>query len=220
MGKINDLTGQRFGRITVVSFAGQNNHRAAMWNCVCDCGASICVKGASLVSGHTVSCGCRRREALKYTREKRMSEADGHSSTKLFYVWQKMLRRCETPTDKCYQYYGGRGITVCREWHNWAQFKAWAVSAGYQEGLTIDRIDNGKGYCAENCRWVSMRTQNANKRNNIKLTLSDETHTIAEWAEILALPASVLYARRRLGWTTEEILTVEPYSGNRIHKTE
>lgn len=157
--QVIDLTGQRFGMLTVVSRDGTTKHRTVTWLCRCDCGGETIVAGNDLKRNHTKSCGCLRQGLAKHRK----------TDTRLFNVWKSMKRRCNGKTDKNYDRYGGRGITVCEEWqHNFQAFYDWSMANGYDENAprgkcTIDRIDNDKGYLPENCRWVDMKVQTRNR---------------------------------------------------------
>lgn len=160
MGKLIDLTGQRFGRLTVIERAGSDNFGEATWICKCDCGVKKEIRGKDLRSGHTRSCGCLCIEA-SITRETK----HGGKGTRLYNVWKTMKDRCHNQNSKNFEDYGGRGITVCDEWkHDFAAFRDWALANGYAEGLTIDRKDNDKGYSPENCRWATYSQQRKNQR--------------------------------------------------------
>lgn len=121
-----------------------------------------------------------------------------------------MLQRCENPNAHAYKNYGGRGITVCEEWHNYETFRDWALANGYEETkqgkCTLDRIDTSKGYSPDNCRWVDMKTQQRNRRNNVRLTLDGITKTLPEWAELTNTKPVTLRKRYEYGWSVREII--------------
>lgn len=131
----------------------------------------------------------------------------GMYGTKLYWVWDSMLNRTSNPKHKYYADYGGRGISVCKEWKDsFENFYKWATNNGYKEGLTLDRTNNNGNYCPENCRWITHFEQQSNKRNNHFLTYNGERHTVMEWSRILDIPHGTLFTRIRRGWTTERIL--------------
>lgn len=208
MGKFIDMTGQRFGRLTVIDRAGTANNGGVRWRCRCDCGKVVCVKGSSLRSGSTKSCGCYRKYVLNSSLKTRIQETcDGHSSSRLYIIWQQMKMRCDNPKNTKYARYGGRGIKVCPAWYDWEIFRSWAVNAGYQDNLTIDRIDVNGNYEPSNCRWVDVFTQANNTTRNVYLTFDGETHTISEWARLTGNSVSTLNSRFRYGWTVKRALT-------------
>jgi len=166
MSKRIDLYGERFGRLVVVSREENSRNGHARWRCKCDCGKEVIVQSCDLRCRKQISCGCYNNE--RFLKEQRQTK-HGLRNHKLYGVWRSMKERCTVETHSAYKDYGGRGITVCEEWSdNFQAFYKWAMSHGYREGLTIDRIDNDQGYYPENCRWVTMAVQNANKRNTIK----------------------------------------------------
>lgn len=169
MGKIIDLVGKRFGRLTVIERYGTYERtcgsKEPTWHCVCECGNTVVVLRTNLISGATLSCGCLQRE-----RAARANTTHGLRNTRLSKVWRNMLSRCYNPSNPDYKNYGGRGITVCDEWrNNFEAFYEWAMANGYDEKApfgkcTIDRINVNDGYHANNCRWVDMNVQANNRR--------------------------------------------------------
>lgn len=129
-------------------------------------------------------------------KEKKNRIYHGGRKTKLYQIWCGMKQRCFSKSDKSYGLYGGRGITVCDEWkNNFVLFRNWSMKNGYKEGLSIDRIDNNGNYCPENCRWVTSKEQNNNKRNTIRIEYNGETKTLQEWADYLEIHPDTLYSR-------------------------
>lgn len=202
-----DMTGKRFGRYTVIKRVENDKHGNAVWLCRCDCGNEKNVVGRSLRSGVVVSCGCYHKDDIR-VRETTHNE----SKTRLFHIWQKMKSRCYNAKNKFYSYYGGRGISVCDEWKDdYSAFSAWSKSNGYDDTLTIDRIDHDGNYCPQNCRWVSRKVQQNNTRYTHLFTINGETHSIAEWCRIYNVPHERV--RQRVvnkGWDILDALTVPP----------
>jgi len=118
-----------------------------------------------------------------------------------------MRQRCNNPGHKQYVDYGGRGIRICDEWADFESFYQWALSNGYDESLSIDRIDNNKGYCPDNCRWVDGFTQANNKRNNRIITFKGETKPLGQWAVAVGIDANLLRTRLYKGWSVERALS-------------
>lgn len=198
MGKIKDMTGKKIGRLTVIKYVYTDKRNNAVWQCKCECGNIVEVRGDTLRSGNTKSCGC-----LCTTHHK--------SNTRLYHTWQQMKGRCYNKNNKDYHDYGARGIIVYSEWkHNFEAFYNWAMNNNYQENLTIDRINSNGNYTPDNCRWVDITTQNRNKRNNINFEYKGETHCLTEWCKILGLKYNRVRNRvRRLNWPIEKALELE-----------
>ena len=157
--KLENLTGKVFGRLTVLQRAESVNKRTK-WLCSCDCGNEIIVEAYNLKSGHTQSCGCWQREATS-----KANTTHGKRDTRLYRIWNCMKNRCYRKSYHAYEHYGGRGIRVCNEWlNNFQSFYDWSMANGYNDSLSIDRIDCNKGYNPKNCRCVTMAEQNKNKR--------------------------------------------------------
>lgn len=209
MAKRADLVGQRFGRLVVEEYAFTKNNRA-YWKCKCDCGNYTEVPTYSLKYGNTTSCGCYRLERVVEAKADSHKYSGSYTSghrPRLYWTWLNMIRRCEDPKAPDYYRYGALGISVCEEWHNLPTFLEWASSHGWEEGLTIDRIDNNGNYCPENCRWVDISIQSNNKRTNVFLEFNGKKQTIANWARELGISPHLIYSRIKAGWTVEDALT-------------
>ncbi len=153
MGRHIDLTGQVFGRLTVV---GRATQRPSYWSCVCVCGVPKDVHRSNLRNGNTTSCGCYHKERVTQ---------HGAYNTRLYNIWVNMVQRCENPRKDSYKNYGGRGIFICPEWRNdFRVFREWAITHGYDATLTIDRIDVNRSYEPNNCRWATPKQQQENRR--------------------------------------------------------
>lgn len=156
-----DLVGVRFGRLVVVSLSDQKGGRnQRKWECICDCGNRKTVQGESLRDGSSKSCGC-----LRIDQKSNLSH--GLSKSRIYRIYRHMVNRCSNSKVDSYPLYGGRGIVVCDEWKRFEPFYEWAMNNGYSEVLSIDRIDNEKGYSPDNCQWSSVVDQARNKRNTV-----------------------------------------------------
>jgi hypothetical protein len=207
MGKLVNLSGQKFGRWYVLGRA-PNKGNCTMWRCRCECGNIRVVEGYSLKSGLSKSCGCLHNELL-IERCTKHGCAKQNAKERIYQIWASMKKRCYNPKSQYYYLYGGRGITVCDEWlgeHGAENFVEWALSSGYREDLTLDRKDNNGNYEPSNCRWATQKEQANNKRNNHYIIHNGEKHTIKEWSEIKGLTYSALFHRISRGWNIEEAL--------------
>lgn len=159
MKKPYDLSGQKFGKLTALSYSRSVNANAH-WLCKCDCGNSCEVAACHLKNGHTTSCGCVQRAVMRA-----MKKTHGHTigrQSATYRSWLKMKSRCENPRNLKYPEYGGRGITVCRRWRKFENFLA--DMGERPRGRTLDRLDGNKGYSRRNCRWATARQQRLNRR--------------------------------------------------------
>ncbi|HBV95789.1 MAG: hypothetical protein JL50_10885 [Peptococcaceae bacterium BICA1-7] len=198
-----DMKGKRYGRLTVIERAHNDKRGTVYWKCLCDCGKETIKSGQLIRLGKTKSCGCLGVEFLKSIGER--TKTHGMGKTKLNYVWQEMKERCSNPNHKQYKNYGGRGITFQESWKDFIEFYN-DMHATYTEGLTLDRIDNNKGYSKDNCRWTTALRQSNNKRNNVYETVDGITATRSELCDLYKVPRCTFYWRISHGMTVEEAL--------------
>lgn len=198
---IKDLTGQRFGRLTVIGIKPTET-RKTYWICQCDCGNLKTVRSDSLQCGAVRSCGCLKKEQndinLNQSDAKKKFIASGHKvgGTRLYQIWQGMRARCYNQHNSSYHRYGGRGITICEEWRtDFYSFYNWSMSNGYTDDLTIDRKDTNGNYEPDNCRWTTQKEQANNRNSNIDITIGNSTRSLLEWCEIFDLDYSTINAR-------------------------
>ena len=181
---MNDLTGQRFGRLLVLYDSGKrdrNYHK--FWMCKCDCGSLKLVSSTHLKSGHTKSCGCLRKEIQiknghesknQFRKKNQLNYKHGGSYTRIYEIWHGMKKRCYGVKSKDYKYYGKKGVEICKDWKDdYMAFKNWALSSGYKDDLTIDRIDNAGNYEPSNCQWLT-NLENVRKGNQERNKKSQE----------------------------------------------
>jgi len=208
MSSVRDLKGQRFGRLVALyDIRRRDSSGGVVWHCRCDCGNEVNVVRHHLISGNTTSCGCYRREYVAEAKTTHGMTRHGKQHP-IYRTWRTILQRCENPNVYNYRNYGGRGITVCAEWHNFIPFRDWALASGWEKGLSIDRIDNNGDYEPSNCRWVTQKENNRNKRSNRLITFNSKTQTMAEWAEELSISYYALKHRiNDLHWPIERALT-------------
>ena len=190
-----DLSGEKFGKLTVIEHKGKDKYSHNLWLCQCECGEYIVSETNSLNTGKAQSCGCMRKELLI-----ERSTTHNHSNTRIYNIYHGMVDRCYKVNDPDYTSYGGRGIAVCTEWLNsFEEFYNWSLISGYSEELSIDRIDVNGNYEPSNCRWATMKEQGNNKRNTIRYTYNGFTHTLTEWAEMIGSKYNTVYHRYRKG---------------------
>ncbi len=278
MGKIVDLTGQKFGRLTVVKFYSLNKNKKSLWECKCDCGSSktiivtnsnlrnwknpscgclakeleiekkkeerigkvfgkltiidyaytkenntywkckcscgnekiIILPYCSLSSGHNRSCGCLHKERIEKINARELPPPNykhGDSNERLYRIYHGIKDRCNNKNNKNYLHYGLRGIKMCQSWFNsYETFKEWSLNNGYNENLSIDRIDVNGDYCPENCRWVNIIEQNNNKRTNIKIEYNGDIISLKQLSNLVKINYQTLYERYKRGWALEDII--------------
>jgi hypothetical protein len=198
--QVLDLTGRRFGRLLVLG-ALPSTGNGRKWRCQCDCGNETEIRAYRLNKGYVHSCGCLTREV---TAERNRTHGMSHTPT--HRIWCGMNTRCYNESSKDYRHYGGRGITVCDRWRN--SFEAFLSDMGERPpGMSIERVDNSKGYEPGNCRWASQKEQTRNRRGLRYLEMSGETKCLAAWATERGMKPTTLLTRLHLGWSVEEAIT-------------
>lgn len=200
-----DLVGKVFKRLTVLRLhkkPGDKYKKQIFLECRCECGEVKIIPPSGLLNGSIVSCGCLRRDRHL---------THGMSYRPEYKAWDSMIQRCNTPSDRRYRKYGGRGITVCDEWSH--SFENFYMDMGDKPSpeYSLDRIDNNKGYCKDNCRWTTEAVQQRNRSNNRMFTYKGETLCFTDWANRYGLGFSTLWYRLvTQGWDIEKALLTPP----------
>ena len=203
--------GEKYNRWTIIEEVEKKKGKR-YFLCRCDCGTIREVRFIALRSGGSKSCGCLRNDK---SRERRTTH--GKWGTKIYECWHHMKQRCLNENDNNYDYYGGRGISVCEEWMDFENFYEWAIENGYKEGLTLERIDVNGDYCPENCTWVTQAEQLNNTRRTRKITFQGKTQSLKEWWREIKDEINITYQslRKRLnnGWEVERAFTEPKHEG-------
>lgn len=205
-----DRTGEKFGKLTVIRRVENAPGGITRWECLCECGNTTVVRSRNLISGSVKSCGCLTGGKTTHNMSK----------TRLYQTWSAIKARCYYRGQPAYKSYGARGIKMCDEWRkSFEAFAEWAFSSGYRDDLTIERIDNDKGYTADNCKWISLGEQANNRRSNIKITHKGEIRNLSEWCKIYGIDYYLVYNRMyKLGWDFERAITEPVHAEKRNRK--
>lgn len=196
-----DLTGERFGRWTVVRL--HHHDRRLWWTCRCECGTEKVVAGLGLTGGASRSCGCLIRDITS-----RRSRVHGHActnKTRTYRAWRGLCGRCQNVSHQDYRHYGARGIQVCERWRLFENFLADMGEA--PAGMSIDRIDNDGNYEPGNCRWATPTEQGNNTRRNRRITINEETLTVQQWERRFGIGHATICDRLNRGWSAEDAVT-------------
>lgn len=193
MSKFIDLTRKRFGKLKIIERSRNNQSNKITWLCKCDCGNIKIICGGDLKSGRTKSCGC-------------LLTTHGLGYHNLYPIWNQIIQRCTNPNDKNYPNYGGRGIIVSKKWLEFSNFLR-DMEKDWQPGLSIDRIDNNKSYYKKNCRWVTQKQQQRNRRDNHLETYQGKIQCLAAWEEDTGINQSTIRCRLKSGWSIGKALT-------------
>lgn len=207
-----DLTGQKFYMLTVLGLSEKRVRNAITWKCKCDCGNITYVNTNQLTSGHCKSCGCWNTVHPANLRH-------GMYGTQLYRAWKSIKDRCYREKCKEYKYYGAKGVTMCDEWlHDFQKFADWSIVHGFEEGLSIDRIDVNGNYEPSNCRWITMQQQMRNRTDTHYITYKGQTHCMRDWADILGISYHTLASRILCSkWSIEKSFTTPIKAKKGVH---
>ena len=209
----NQILNKKYGKLTVIGFEKISNQWKVV--CLCDCGNKKICFPYQLKNNSIKSCGCQKIQNIKIARSKLRKNEDCRTKHDLYGTWRQMINRCENPSTNHYDRYGGRGIKVCEEWHDFWNFVSWSESVGGRPvGYTLDRIDNNGNYFPSNCRWASRSVQSLNTSSNRYIELNGCRKTIHEWSVCTGLHEQTITNRLNRGWTVEKVLDKKLYSGN------
>lgn len=213
MNKIN-LVGKRFGRLLVIADAGYHvkagGQRTSKWLCQCDCGKETFVVGYKIRNGLTKSCGCIKKEKMSAG----LNRSHGMTNSPEYETWCSMIKRCQNENDSNYHRYGGRGISVCKEWLSFDNFLSDMGSR--PTNTSIDRIDVNGNYEPSNCRWSTQKEQGNNRRNNRLINFNGQEKTLSEWACQTGIGVRTLWYRLNSGWSIDIALTA-PVNRSKSH---
>lgn len=216
MGSLIDLTGKHFGMLVVLERDQSSKTASPKWICKCQCGNIKSISSQALRTGRTKSCGCQANKG-----KKGINKTHGMSKTRIYHEWSSMRRRCKPNSNDSKTYYD-RGITVCNEWQtDFMSFYKWAMASGYNDSLSIDRIDNDLGYSPDNCRWIDIRLQQEHKSNTVKISYNGQEYCLRRLCLELNFPYKVAHARyMRLKRENKPISTDFIFAPREKHKSK
>jgi hypothetical protein len=198
----NDLVGQRFTHLEVISDGGRDIKQNVMWLCRCDCGKEVLAHAYDLKGGKIISCKCAIKTPTKHGKSQRVA---GKRSA-IYSIWASIVNRCTNSHDQNYAHYGGRGITIDPSWRKFEQFYAEMGEPPFPKA-SIDRQDNDRGYSKDNCRWVTQKEQSRNTRRNVRIEVEGEVKILADWLVDLGVTlGQVHYLMRKKGCTHAEVI--------------
>ena len=203
---MKDIIGNKYNKLKAtkhVNTIRKNTYTIHMYEFICDCGNSKIINFNNVKYGYTKSCGCLSKEF-----NKKLFTKHGFSTTRICRTWHGIIQRCLHKNSISYKHYGGRGISVCKEWKDdFMSFYNWANKNGYKKDLTIDRIDNNGNYTPDNCRWATRKEQNINKRNTRYIIFNGKEMLIQDWAKETGIKRTTIIERLKRGWSIKEALS-------------
>lgn len=212
ISKLDNLVGKQIDFLFVKGRApdkiySNGAHHVQYW-CDCACGTKDVLRKADNlhVKNRVHSCGCLLKEI---DCEVNITHGDtkNRQRNRLYRIWSLMKDRCNNANNNNYQYYGGKGVKICDDWYNYQLFRDWAYAHGYQDDLSIDRVDSNGDYCPDNCRWIPLSQQSSNRCSCNYITMNGETHTLSEWSRMYHISRKTIRDRIRNGWSPEKAIT-------------
>ena len=198
MGRVKNMAGHEFNGCRVLERSGTNRDKKATWLCKCFCGKEFITTGKTIRQGDVKSCGCLRLSIIK--KQGKLNKRHGETKTRLYSIWHGMKKRCSLEGETSYKHYGAKGIRVCEEWRDsFESFRDWSLANGYNDQLTIDRIDSNGDYEPANCRWTDWYGQARNRSNNVKVEYKGKMMTQGEVSELTGLSRQLIYYRTKHG---------------------
>lgn len=217
-----DLTGRRFGRLSVIAFVGihsdPNGTSVKMWRCRCDCSVEVVVRQGKLKSGHSRSCSCLQKDTASANATRHGYAPTRSTAHPIYKAWLSMKSRCTYSDRKDYKYYGGRGVSIGSRWLSFDNFLE-DMGPTWGPGLTLDRIDPNGNYGPGLCKWSTQAEQASNKRSTMRLEFMGEMLTLVEWSKRTQIDGDTLRLRFHRGWSAERILTRWNYGWRRELET-
>jgi len=210
VSKARDITGQRYGRLVAIRRAESLNGKTR-WECQCDCGNKCTVETWLLTSEKTKSCGCLRQETARQNGKR--GTTHGMTGSRIWRIWQGMKQRCMH--HPCYE-----NVSVCEEWLDFEGFYEWALTSGYSDELTIDRIDVNGNYAPDNCRWATYKQQENNRTNNVFITIDGQRKPVTEWAALSGIASATLKWRVNNGWPESDLLIPANLNNANLRRNE
>lgn len=212
MAKAKDLAGKRFGRLKCIKIAKKRfKGERIRWVCECSCGNSVEIFSENLLSGNTKSCGCLSHERIA---------SHGMSNSRIYQLWSQMKQRCNNENNLHYKNYGGRGIKLCDDWISFKSFYDWAILNGYGDRLTIERLDNDKGYSSDNCTFVTKSEQSKNRRVNYRVNINGSVMCLYDACKHLNIDYSLVQNRiKNLNWPVDKALYTPRKKKTRCNST-
>lgn len=215
-GHFKDRSGEKYNRLTFVSIdhvhVSSSGERTPYWYMKCDCGGTRIGRASDVLSGHTKSCGCLQKEAISKARK-----IHGEADTRLYYIWENMKKRCYYKNNDKYKNYGERGIKICDEWlTGYLNFSEWAHANGYNDNMTIERIDVNDDYKPSNCTWIPAAKQALNKTSSKLVLINGKKYSPLDLEKIYGIPVKTIYARLSRGDKGEDV--IRPLGARRFYK--